>query len=167
TTDRPVARGIERVGVNSAAEMLDAVTAHRDASDVIVMAAAVADFRPAAPAANKIKKDGGVPEIVLEPTDDILRGLGETKRPGQILVGFAAETDDVVANATAKLTRKNLDLVVANDVSAPGVGFDHDTNAVTIVSADGPVVEVPLSSKQDVARALLDAVATRLRRSTQ
>jgi phosphopantothenoylcysteine decarboxylase/phosphopantothenate--cysteine ligase len=131
------------------------------------MAAAVADFRPAAPAANKIKKDGGVPEIVLEPTDDILRGLGETKRPGQILVGFAAETDDVVANATAKLTRKNLDLVVANDVSAPGVGFDHDTNAVTIVSADGPVVEVPLSSKQDVARALLDAVATRLRRSTQ
>ncbi|MEY2472141.1 MAG: phosphopantothenoylcysteine decarboxylase / phosphopantothenate---cysteine ligase [Actinomycetota bacterium] len=167
TTDRAVSRGIERVAVNSASDMLEAVTAHRDASDVIVMAAAVADFRPAAPAANKIKKDGGVPEIVLEPTDDILRGLGEVKRPGQILVGFAAETDDVVANATAKLTRKNLDLVVANDVSAPGVGFDHDTNAVTIVSADGPVVEVPLSSKQDVARALLDAVATRLRRSTQ
>ena len=165
TTDREVSRGIERVPVNSAAEMLAAVTAHRDASDVIVMAAAVADFRPAAPSANKIKKDGGVPDIVLEPTEDILRGLGDAKRPGQVLVGFAAETDDVVANAASKLARKHLDLIVANDVSAPGVGFDHDTNAVTIVSADGPVVEVPLSSKHDVARALLDAVANRLPRS--
>jgi phosphopantothenoylcysteine decarboxylase/phosphopantothenate--cysteine ligase len=165
TTDRPVSRGIERVAVNSAAEMLAAVTAQRDASDVIVMAAAVADFRPAAPADNKIKKDAGVPEIVLEPTEDILRGLGAAKRPGQVLVGFAAETDDVVANAQSKLTRKNLDLIVANDVSAPGVGFDHDTNAVTIVSADGPVLEIPLSSKHDVARALLDAVAERLKRN--
>jgi phosphopantothenoylcysteine decarboxylase/phosphopantothenate--cysteine ligase len=167
TTDRPVSHGIERVPVNSAAEMLAAVTAHRDASDVIVMAAAVADFRPAAPADNKIKKDDGVPQITLEPTQDILRGLGEAKRPGQVLVGFAAETDDVVANARGKLTRKNLDLIVANDVSAPGVGFDHDTNAVTIVAAEGAVVEVPLSSKQEVARALLDAVAKRLPRSHQ
>ena len=161
TTERPVSRAVERIGVNSAAEMHDAVMAHRDASDVVVMAAAVADFRPAAPASNKLKKDDGVPQIVLEPTDDILRALGAEKRPGQILVGFAAETDNVVENATSKLGRKNLDLIVANDVSAPGVGFDHDTNAVTIVSADGPVLDIPLSSKYDVARALLDAVAVR------
>ncbi len=162
TTDRSVPRGIERVAVASAADMHAAVTARRDASDVIVMAAAVADFRPATPADGKIKKDAGVPEIVLEPTEDILRGLGDAKRPGQILVGFAAETDDVVANALGKLQRKNLDLIVANDVGAPGVGFDHDTNAVTIIGRDGPILDIPLSSKHDVARALLDAVVERL-----
>ncbi|MEY2399789.1 MAG: phosphopantothenoylcysteine decarboxylase / phosphopantothenate---cysteine ligase [Actinomycetota bacterium] len=158
TTARPVSRLIERVEVASAADMLAAVVAHRDASDVIVMAAAVADFRPVAPSSGKLKKDAGVPEIVLEPTDDILRGLGETKRPGQLLVGFAAETDDVVANALGKLQRKNLDLIVANDVGAPGVGFDHDTNAVTLVGADGAILDIPLSSKHDVARVLLDAI---------
>ncbi len=163
TTDRPVPRGIERVAVASAADMQAAVLAHRDASDVIVMAAAVADFRPAAPAVGKIKKDAGVPQIVLEPTEDILRGLGEAKRPGQILVGFAAETDDVTSNALGKLRRKNLDLIVANDVGAPGVGFDHDTNAVTLVGADGPVLNIPLSSKHDVARAILDAVVALLK----
>ncbi len=165
TTDRAVPPAVERVHVNSAADMRAAVEAHRDASDVIVMAAAVADFRPAKPADNKIKKDAGVPTIELEPTEDILKGLGEAKRPGQVLVGFAAETDDVVANATSKLQRKNLDLIVANDVSAPGVGFDHDTNAVTIVGPNGPVADIPLSSKSDVARALLDAVVARLPRS--
>ena len=165
TTDRPVSRGIDRIAVASAADMHEAVVAHRDASDVIVMAAAVADFRPAAPANNKIKKEAGLPQITLEPTEDILRGLGESKRPGQILVGFAAETDDVVANALGKLQRKNLDLIVANDVGAPGVGFDHDTNAVTLIGADGPIIDIPLSSKHDVARALLDAIAARLPRS--
>ncbi|MDP1793792.1 MAG: bifunctional phosphopantothenoylcysteine decarboxylase/phosphopantothenate--cysteine ligase CoaBC [Acidimicrobiales bacterium] len=165
TTDRLVPSSIERVPVASAAEMLAAVESHRVASDVIVMAAAVADFRPAHPAENKIKKEAGLPTIALEPTEDILRGLGAAKRPGQLLVGFAAETDDVVANATGKLQRKNLDLIVANDVSAPGVGFDHDTNAVTIVGPTGPVAEIPLSSKSDVARALLDAIVARLPRS--
>ncbi|MEY2470574.1 MAG: phosphopantothenoylcysteine decarboxylase / phosphopantothenate---cysteine ligase [Actinomycetota bacterium] len=166
TTDKPVSRGIERVAVNSAAEMRAAVAERAGTTDVIVMAAAVADFRPAAPAANKIKKDGGVPEIVLEPTEDILAGLGASKRPGQILVGFAAETDDVVTNATAKLQRKNLDLIVANDVGAPGVGFDHDTNAATLIGRDGPILEIPLSSKHDVASALLDAVVVLLPRSS-
>ncbi|MBA2610210.1 MAG: bifunctional phosphopantothenoylcysteine decarboxylase/phosphopantothenate--cysteine ligase CoaBC [Actinobacteria bacterium] len=163
TTDRAVSRGIERIAVASAADMQAAVLAHRDASDVIVMAAAVADFRPAAPAEGKIKKDAGVPQIVLEPTEDILRGLGEAKRPGQILVGFAAETDDVASNALGKLQRKNLDLIVANDVGAPGVGFDHDTNAVTLIGTGGPILDIPLSSKHDVARALLDAVVALLK----
>ena len=167
TTDKAVSRGIDRIAVNSAAEMRAAVMERADHADVVVMAAAVADFRPAAPAANKIKKDHGLPEIVLEPTEDILAGLGATKRPGQVLVGFAAETDNVADNAQSKLRRKNLDLIVANDVSAPGVGFDHDTNAATIIGSDGPVRDIPLSSKHDVASALLDAVVNLLPRSSQ
>ena len=137
-------------------DALDRVAAD---ADVIVMAAAVADFRPVQCAPGKIKKDAGIPEIVLEPTPDILAGLGARKRPGQILVGFAAETSDLVDNATAKMRRKNLDLVVANDVSAPGVGFQHDTNAVTFLRPDQPLESHPLSDKRDIARALLDIVA--------
>src|SRR5690606_34980065 len=102
------------------------------ACDVIVMAAAVADFRPAKPAANKLKKHAGVPRIELEPTPDILAGLGARKLPGQVLVGFAAETDDLAANAQRKLAEKAVDMIVANDVGAPATGFGHETNAVTI-----------------------------------
>ena len=133
-----------------------------EAADVVIMAAAVADFRPKAPPDRKIKKDDGVPEIVLEPTHDFLVDLGRRKRLGQVLVGFAAETDDVLANAAAKLRRKGLDLIVANDVSAPGVGFEHDTNEVTILGSDGEQTDVPLSGKREVAEAVLDAVAHRL-----
>jgi phosphopantothenoylcysteine decarboxylase / phosphopantothenate---cysteine ligase len=125
---------------------------------VIVMAAAVADFRPVSAVEGKIKKDGGIPQIVLEPTPDILAGLGAAKRSGQVLVGFAAETSDLMANAESKLRRKNLDLIVANDVSAPGVGFQHETNAVTILHADGRVVAVPLADKRAVAAAVVDSV---------
>jgi phosphopantothenoylcysteine decarboxylase/phosphopantothenate--cysteine ligase len=137
--------------------MQAAVEAEGDA-DVIVMAAAVADFRPKAAAAGKIKKQDGVPEIVLEPTPDILAGLGAAKRPGQVLVGFAAETADLVANATAKLRAKRLDLVVANDVAAPGVGFGHDTNAVTLLRPDTDPVTIDLRDKRAIARAILDVV---------
>lgn len=154
--------GARVVKVETAAEMEAAMVAEAAVADVVVMAAAVADFRPFAVADHKIKKGGAVPEVVLEPTPDILAGLGRAKRPGQVLVGFAAETDDLRANALAKLERKNLDLIVANDVSAPGVGFEHDTNAVTIHAADGTERTVPLSDKREVARAVLDAVAARL-----
>jgi len=123
------------------------------------MAAAVADFRPKVAEAGKIKKDGGPPEIVLEPTPDILAGLGAHKRPGQLLVGFAAETSDVVANAEVKLRRKNLDLIVANDVSAPHVGFQHDTNEVTLLQRGGAARTVSLTDKRSVARAILKCVA--------
>jgi phosphopantothenoylcysteine decarboxylase/phosphopantothenate--cysteine ligase len=126
--------------------------------DVIVMAAAVADFRPKAVADHKTKKEDGVPEILLEPTHDFLVDLGRTKRAGQILVGFAAETSDVRANARSKLTRKNLDLIVANDVSAAGVGFEHDTNEVILITADGTEQDVPLTDKREVAARLIDAV---------
>jgi phosphopantothenoylcysteine decarboxylase/phosphopantothenate--cysteine ligase len=162
---QPVPPGVEGLVVVTAADMEQAVQARSDAADVIVMAAAVADFRPAAPAATKIKKDGGVPAIALEPTTDILAGLGERKRPDQLLVGFAAETDDVAAHAAGKLAKKGLDLIVANDVSASGVGFEHDTNAVTILDADGDSREVTLTSKREVARAVLNAVAHRLGRA--
>jgi phosphopantothenoylcysteine decarboxylase/phosphopantothenate--cysteine ligase len=157
TTDRPVAAGVEVVRVQTAAEMEHAVLSRSDTCDVVVMAAAVADFRPVLAADHKIKKHEGVPQVVLEPTADILAALGARKRPQQTLVGFAAETDDVVANAQSKLARKGADLIVANDVSAPGVGFEHDTNAVSIISPSA-VNRVALSDKRAIARAVLDAV---------
>jgi phosphopantothenoylcysteine decarboxylase/phosphopantothenate--cysteine ligase len=157
TTDRPVGPGVEIVRVQTAAEMEHAVLTRSDACDVVVMAAAVADFRPVAVVDHKIKKDGGVPELMLEPTTDILAALGARKHPGQTIVGFAAETDDLVANARGKLERKGADLIVANDVSAPDAGFEHDTNAVVIVSPDA-TTPVALRDKRAIASAVLDAV---------
>jgi phosphopantothenoylcysteine decarboxylase/phosphopantothenate--cysteine ligase len=158
TVDRPSITGINVISVETAQQMLDAVSAHAPQSDIVVMTAAVADFRPVHAAEGKIKKHNGIPEIILEPTPDILASLGSAKPTGQTLVGFAAETDDVLANAQGKLQRKNLDLIVANDVSAPGVGFGHDTNAVTILSADGQQIQVPLADKHSIATAVLDSV---------
>ncbi len=159
----PAPAGVTEVRVESAAEMEAAVRKRSDA-DVIVMAAAVADFRPCDVAPQKIKKGDFVdtdvaPQIVLEQTTDILAGLGAAKPPGQVLVGFAAETADVLDNAADKLARKNLDVMVANDVSADGAGFAHDTNIVTILLADGTVRPMPKCSKREVAEAVLDAVA--------
>ncbi|MCX6517181.1 MAG: bifunctional phosphopantothenoylcysteine decarboxylase/phosphopantothenate--cysteine ligase CoaBC [Actinobacteria bacterium] len=158
TVDRPTLASITVIPVETAEDMLRAVTCHSDSSDVIVMSAAVADFRPVQRSAGKIKKADGVPEIVLEKTPDILAGLGARKREGQILVGFAAETEDLIAHAQDKLVRKNLDLIVANDVSAPGVGFSHDTNAVTILGAGGVLQTVALTDKHHIASAVLDSV---------
>jgi phosphopantothenoylcysteine decarboxylase/phosphopantothenate--cysteine ligase len=160
TVGLPASVGIDVVRVDTAAEMEHAVLTRADAADVVVMAAAVADFRPVAAAPSKIKKAGGAPEVVLEATTDILAELGTRRRPGQVLVGFAAETDDLRSNASAKLGRKGIDLIVANDVSAPGVGFEHDTNAVVILGADGSATEVPLSDKRAIARAILDRIAS-------
>ncbi len=158
TVDRPVAPNVNLVEVETAAEMHAAVTKHAATADVVIMAAAVADFRPIDPAASKIKKDAGLPTIALEPTVDILAELGASKRPGQTLVGFAAETDEVIANAEAKLARKRVDLIVANDVGAVATGFTHDTNAVAIVRPGGIVQNVPLADKRAIARSVLDAV---------
>jgi phosphopantothenoylcysteine decarboxylase / phosphopantothenate---cysteine ligase len=151
--------GVDTIRVDTAAQMHDAVMAAAPTCDAVVMAAAVADFRPVAPSGKKLKKDNGAPDIVLEPTVDILSALGRAKRPGQVLVGFAAETDDVAANARTKLARKNADLIVANDVSAPGVGFEHDTNAVTIHCADGTSTSVSLASKRVIAAAIVDQIS--------
>jgi phosphopantothenoylcysteine decarboxylase/phosphopantothenate--cysteine ligase len=157
TVDLPVPAGVRVEAVETAAQLQHAVEALADA-DVIVMAAAVADFRPKLAAAGKIKKHEGVPEIVLEATPDILAGLGASKRPGQVLVGFAAETADLVANAQSKLVAKRLDLIVGNDVSAPGVGFGHDTNAVVLLRPDHEPVTVGLRDKRAIARAVLDVI---------
>lgn len=158
TVDRPTLSSITVIPVETADDMLRAVTCHSESSDVIVMSAAVADFRPVRRSDGKIKKADGIPEIVLEKTPDILAGLGARKREGQTLVGFAAETDDLLAHAQDKLVRKNLDLIVANDVSAPGVGFSHDTNAVTILGASGVLQTVALTDKHHIASAVLDSV---------
>ena len=118
----------------------------------------MADFRPDEAADTKVKKDGGPPEVTLVPTADILGGLIERRRPGQTLVGFAAETDDVEANAVAKLARKPVDLLVVNDVSKPGAGFESDTNEVRIMSPSGSTLMVDRQDKRAVARAVFDAV---------
>jgi phosphopantothenoylcysteine decarboxylase/phosphopantothenate--cysteine ligase len=162
TARRPVPGGIEVVAVETAAEMERVVLERGADADVVVMAAAVADFRMKTPSDAKLSKADGVPDLVLEPTPDILAALGRTRRQGQVLVGFAAETHDVVGRAGAKLRAKNLDIVVANDVSAQHVGFDHDTNAVTILGSDGECRNVALTSKLEVAHALLDSVTDRL-----
>ena len=158
TVDRPTVPGIECISVETAQQMLDVMTERAPRADVVVMAAAVADFRPVVAEVGKIKKEGGAPEIILEPTPDILAALGASKPPHQTLVGFAAETSNLVDNARGKLERKKLDLIVANDVSAEGVGFSHDTNAVSILGADGSCIEVDLASKHAIASAVLDSV---------
>jgi phosphopantothenoylcysteine decarboxylase/phosphopantothenate--cysteine ligase len=147
------------VPVTSAREMRAAVLAAAPAATVIVKAAAVADYRPAEAAAQKIKKGEGALNLRLERNPDILAELGGTKGE-RILVGFAAETGDLVANARKKLEQKNLDLIVANDVTQAGAGFDVDTNIVRILGRDGSVEELPLLSKDEVAHRLLDCIAS-------
>ena len=158
TVGLPTPAGVQVIAVETAVEMQEAMEHAAIDHNVIVMAAAVADFRPAHAASGKIKKRDGVPEIVLQPTPDILAGLGANKRDDHVLVGFAAETANLVDNAQGKLERKRLDLIVANDVSAPGVGFAHDTNAVTLLRPGAEPVEIDLATKRDVARAVIDAV---------
>lgn len=147
-----------RIDVETAAQMERALNEHAPSADVVVMSAAVADFRPVDPAHHKLKKDAGPPTIVLEATPDLLAQLGRQRRPEQLLVGFAAETNDLLANARGKLERKQVDMIVANDVAALGVGFSHSTNAVTLVTADSER-EVPLASKADIATAVVDEIA--------
>jgi phosphopantothenoylcysteine decarboxylase/phosphopantothenate--cysteine ligase len=162
TIGRPAPPTVEIVSVQTAAEMQEAVLSRAAEQDVVVMAAAVADFRPKAPPKRKIKKHEGIPEIVLEPTHDFLVDLGREKQAGQVLVGFAAETDDLLANATDKLVSKRLDLIVGNDISQPDAGFEVDTNRAVILDADGGAQQLPLQSKSDLAGVILDRVVALL-----
>ena len=148
--------GVRVIPVETAAEMAAAVDSEATAADVVVMAAAVADFRPADPAPDKIKKNAGVPEVRLAPTADILASLGSNGRDGRVVVGFAAETGDLEANARAKLEAKRLDVIVANDISQSGAGFEHDTNEVLVLTAAGGRRHVPLTTKREVAKIVLD-----------
>jgi len=162
TASQPVADGVESVPVETAEQMRDAVLARAQECDAIVMAAAVADFRPKAVAGEKLKKGDGVPEIVLEPTVDILAELGARKRPGQVIVGFAAETERIREHAAAKLAAKRVDLMVANDVSADDSGFEVDTNRALVLDAGGGVEELPLLSKHALAEWIVDRIAASL-----
>jgi len=149
--------GVDVVAVRSAEEMQRAVADRVGPATVVIAAAAVSDYRPAAASASKIKKTDGAVTLELVRTPDILKGLGEAKG-GRVLVGFAAETEDLVANARKKLEAKSLDLVVANDVTAAGAGFGGDTNAAVLLRRDGGRVDVPLASKREVAERILDEV---------
>jgi phosphopantothenoylcysteine decarboxylase/phosphopantothenate--cysteine ligase len=147
--------GVEVVRVETAEEMRDAVLAAFEEADAVVKAAAVADFRPKERVAGKIKKEGGPPDVHLEPTPDILRELGERKGT-RVLVGFAAETEDLEAAGRTKLREKHLDLVVVNEVGSPGTGFDADTNRAMILSADGEDVPLREWTKPELASAICD-----------
>ena len=156
-----VAGVIDVVRVESAAQLHDAVTARAAHADVVIMAAAVADFAPR-PAATKLKRDRGLPKLELSPTTDIVASLVASRHEGQLVVAFAAETDDVLAHARTKLRAKDVDLLVVNDVSADGVGFDGPTNAVTLLGREGAAQEVSLRSKEAVAWEILSRVASML-----
>jgi phosphopantothenoylcysteine decarboxylase / phosphopantothenate---cysteine ligase len=151
-----VPAGARVVKVETAEELYDAVLAAAPDADVVVMAAAVADFRPKAAAAEKLKKERGVPEVVLEPTPDTLAELGRTRRPDQILVGFAAETTDHLAGGRRKLEHKHLDLVVVNHVEGAGSAFDAEDASAFLV--DAARVEPLPSAKHEIARRLLDRI---------
>lgn len=153
-TNLTTPRTVDRIDVTSADEMAEAVRQHSSA-DVVVMAAAVADYRPADPKESKIKKSESDLTLRLERTTDILAELGEGKVSGQILVGFAMETDDAHENARRKLADKNLDWIVLNNLREPGAGFGTTTNRVTLLGSDGSVEELPLLSKTELARELL------------
>jgi phosphopantothenoylcysteine decarboxylase / phosphopantothenate---cysteine ligase len=153
--------GVEIVPVETAEEMRDAVIARFDDADALVMAAAVADFRPKAIADEKLKKDSGVPELILEPTPDILAELGE-RRGHQVLVGFAAETEDLERAGRSKLGSKRLDLVVVNLVGRAGTGFGADTNEAMLLAADGNDVPLAAWTKGELAAAVIDRVAALL-----
>jgi phosphopantothenoylcysteine decarboxylase/phosphopantothenate--cysteine ligase len=150
--------GVEFVPVESAAEMAEAMKNAAADADIIVMAAAVADYRPKQYSTSKVKKSDGDMCIELERTEDILLSLGKNKKPGQILVGFAAETDDLLQNAQGKLERKNLDYIAANIVGIPGRGFGADNNAITLLGRDGSKTEFALQSKEALAESLLSFV---------
>jgi len=148
--------GVRRVDVETAAELAVAAGAEFPRSQVLLMAAAPADFRPAAAAAGKLARQDGL-DLHLEPTEDILAGLAAGRAPGQTVVGFAAETGEGVERARAKLTRKGADLIVLNDVSDPRIGFESADNAVTLIDADTDVA-VPIAPKDTIAEAILDRV---------
>lgn len=150
---------VKVVPVVTAKDMYEAVTSVCDEQDIIIKAAAVADYRPAKVSDEKVKKSDGQMSIELERTDDILKFLGEHKRDGQFLCGFSMETQNVIGNSRAKLTKKNLDMVAANNVKVEGAGFQGDTNVLTLITQDEEV-SLPLMSKEDAALKILDKILT-------
>lgn len=150
--------GVNRISIKSAAEMKATIDENFDNADILVMAAAVADYRPKTVAADKLKKADGMNSIELERTDDILKGLGERKRDGQFICGFSMETRDLIENSKKKLSSKNMDMIVANNLKVDGAGFSGDTNVITIIT-ENEMKELPLMTKLEAARYLLEVIA--------
>ena len=148
-------KSVKTVQVESAAEMFCEVRRLAKSADLIIMAAAVADYTPANFAKDKIKKRQATLSIKLKKTEDILADLGKHKKEGQILVGFAAETSDLIRNAESKLLKKNLDWIVANEVGKDDRGFSSDNNAATLISREGKRIDLPLQSKTALAKEIL------------
>jgi len=159
--------GAKLLPIRTAEEMLGAVLAESVGADALIMAAAVADFRPVDVSGDKLKKRDGIPQITLETAPDVLKTvasqMGGAKRP-RVVVGFAAESRDLLENAASKLSSKRLDLVIANDISASDAGFDVETNRVTLLFATGETKALPLMSKYEVAEAIITHVGTLLER---
>ena len=165
TVNLPPPVGARVVEVRTAQEMLEAVLAEATTADVLIMAAAVADFRPKNVAESKMKKKDGIPQVELEPAPDILEavaGLGSGKKRPKVVVGFAAESRDLLENATIKLQSKKLDIIAANDISATDAGFSVDTNRVTLLYEDGRSEALPLISKFEVAETIIARIAALL-----
>ena len=154
----PLPMGPEHVPVNSTQEMHDAVAAVLPDAEVLIMAAAPSDYRAASPSDRKLRREAGGRTIELTANTDILRDTMGLRRPGAVIVGFALETDDVIANARKKLASKKLDLLIVNDAREPGAGFEVDTNVVTFLEKDGHASPLPLMPKAEVAHAILDRV---------
>jgi phosphopantothenoylcysteine decarboxylase/phosphopantothenate--cysteine ligase len=148
--------GAVRINVQTAEEMSSAVLEAMEDADALIMAAAVADFRPKSMSKDKIKRADGIPEVILEPTHDILVQVAKHRPP--VLVGFAAESDDLIKNATNKLKGKGLDLIVANDITASDAGFATETNRVTLIDAGGGSEELPLVAKSKVSEAVIERI---------
>jgi len=149
---------VEIVNVETAGQMADAVKKRSEAADIIIMAAAVSDYTPKQTATEKIKKSNDKIELELVPTEDILSSLLLMRRPGQIIVGFCAETGNLLENSLKKIRRKPVDILVANDVSLPGAGFDVETNKVMIINKDEERVELPMLHKEEVAERIWDYI---------
>ena len=158
----PAPVGPELRRVESTTDLEAAVRAELPSTDVLVMAAAPADFRPSDPSDRKRARTDGALAIPMEPTGDILHATREARKSGSVIVGFALETGDALAKGRAKLERKDLDLIVVNDALEPGAGFDHETNRVAVMGRDGTPQILPLQSKREVAEAILDAVERHL-----
>ena len=147
--------GVKRIDITSAEDMYNAMTANSDNSDIIIMSAAVADYKPSVVADNKIKKSDSDMAIPLNRTKDILKTIGEKKRKGQVIIGFSMETENLIENSREKLTKKNADMICANSLTTEGAGYQVDTNIVTLITKDEEI-SLPLMSKDEVADSILD-----------
>lgn len=156
-TNLPPVPFVNMVNIRSAQEMSEAVTTRASQSDIIIKSAAVADYTPESYADNKLKKKDGDLSIPLKRTQDILAWLGENKRPGQIICGFSMETENMIENSQAKLHKKNVDMICANNLKQAGAGFGVDTNILTLITKEN-VAELPIMAKETAANAILDAI---------